>query len=101
MATLPRTACASESRGLSCKACSAASLALGLASRGRNVRFYLQDVGKFARERVGPQMGLIADLNQLHVNDHLFTGALHAAFEHIFHIEQAADFRNGLPGDNS
>src|SRR5260370_1900867 len=45
-------------------------------------------------------MRLIADLDQLHVDAHLVACALRAAFEHITHIEDAADFGDGLAGDN-
>ena len=45
-------------------------------------------------------MGLIADLDQLDVDAHLVAGALHAAFQHILHIERAADLGDRLAGDN-
>jgi len=45
-------------------------------------------------------MGLIADLDQLHIDANLIAGALHTAFQQILHIENAANFRDGLASDN-
>ena len=45
-------------------------------------------------------MRRIADLDQLDVNAHQVAGALYAAFQHILHIERAADIRDGLVGHN-
>ncbi len=67
---------------------------------GGDIRFHLQDIGKFACERVGPKMRLIADLDQLHIDANLIAGALDAAFQHIFHVQDAANFRDGLAGNN-
>jgi len=61
--------------------------------RGGNVRFHFQNIGEFASERIAPHMRRVADLDQLDVNAHLVAGALHAAFQHILHVERAADIR--------
>src|SRR5882762_571328 len=45
-------------------------------------------------------MGLIADLNQLDVDADLVAAVLDAAFENILHIEDAADFSDGLSGND-
>src|SRR5690242_19180328 len=65
-----------------------------------DVRLNLQHIGELARERLGPQVRLIADLDELNVDAQLFAGALYVAFQHVFHVEDATNFRDGLSGNN-
>ena len=51
----------------------------------------VEEIGERFVEALGPEMGAALGVDQLHVDAHAGAAALHAAFEHIAHVQFAPD----------
>src|SRR6266446_822650 len=66
---------------------------------GGNFVLNVEDVTEVAGVRIGPQMCLITDLNELHIDPDLIAAATHATFEGILHIQRTTYLRDGFTGE--
>ena len=61
---------------------------------GNDLVLHVEEIGDWLVEALGPEVAAGVGVDQLHVDPHAVPGALHAAFEHIAHVEIAADLLN-------
>jgi len=65
-----------------------------LRDAARNFLLHGKDVLRFARESAGPHVKAVGGLDELRGDLHAFTGALHAALDHVGDVELLGDFGN-------
>ena len=58
---------------------------------GDDLVLHVEEIGDGLVEALGPEVRAGLGVDQLHVDAHAVSAALHAAFEHIAHVELAAD----------
>ena len=58
---------------------------------GDNFVLHIEEIGDRLVEAFGPEVHAGVGLDQLHVDAHAVSAALHAAFEHVAHVEIASN----------
>jgi len=65
---------------------------------GGNFILNAQDIANVAGVRIGPQMRLVAHLNELDINPDLIAASTDTAFEGVLHVQCVADIGNRFAG---